>query len=171
MKSFISEDPIQFAGGTNWYSYVGNQPVNLVDPLGLEALGLEDVTTTEGLHREGPWYVNLNFNIPIAGPVGLTGGPVMGPNGLQWVVGVGVMTPGVALTGSLAEAKPGWYIAGAVGVWAGGEFGYNMSEEEFYAELGAMTPGFAFTIFYLTQPEKQLRDPCKELKRRWKGAM
>jgi RHS repeat-associated protein len=36
MKSFISEDPIGFAGGMNWYSYVGNRPVNAVDPLGLE---------------------------------------------------------------------------------------------------------------------------------------
>jgi RHS repeat-associated protein len=35
MRSFISEDPIRFAGGMNWYSYVGNRPVNLVDPLGL----------------------------------------------------------------------------------------------------------------------------------------
>jgi RHS repeat-associated protein len=35
MRSFISEDPIRFAGGMNWYAYVGNRPVNLVDPLGL----------------------------------------------------------------------------------------------------------------------------------------
>jgi hypothetical protein len=38
MKSFISEDPIQFAGGMNWYSYVGNRPTNGIDPLGLHTL-------------------------------------------------------------------------------------------------------------------------------------
>ncbi len=32
---FISEDPIQFDGGGNFYSYVSNDPVNLIDPLGL----------------------------------------------------------------------------------------------------------------------------------------
>jgi len=32
---FISEDPIRFAGGVNFYSYVTNNPVALADPLGL----------------------------------------------------------------------------------------------------------------------------------------
>ncbi len=32
---FISEDPIRFAGGNNFYAYVYGDPVNLVDPLGL----------------------------------------------------------------------------------------------------------------------------------------
>jgi RHS repeat-associated protein len=33
---FISEDPIRFVGsGTNFYGYAQNNPVNLIDPLGL----------------------------------------------------------------------------------------------------------------------------------------
>jgi len=32
---FISEDPIGFAGGGNFYGYVGNNPLNLTDPTGL----------------------------------------------------------------------------------------------------------------------------------------
>ncbi len=33
---FLSEDPIGFAGGVNFYNYVLNDPVNLTDPFGLD---------------------------------------------------------------------------------------------------------------------------------------
>ena len=36
---FISQDPIGMLGGTNLYAYVGNDPVNWVDPLGLYSFG------------------------------------------------------------------------------------------------------------------------------------
>jgi RHS repeat-associated protein len=32
---FISEDPVGFQGGVNWYAYVGNNPTGFVDPSGL----------------------------------------------------------------------------------------------------------------------------------------
>lgn len=32
---FISEDPIGFNGGMNWYAYVNNSPLNAIDPYGL----------------------------------------------------------------------------------------------------------------------------------------
>jgi RHS repeat-associated protein len=36
LQRFISEDPIRLAGGdVNYYAYVGNNPVNWIDPLGL----------------------------------------------------------------------------------------------------------------------------------------
>ena len=38
---FISKDPIGLAGGINLYSYVGNNPVNWIDPLGLFIKGCE----------------------------------------------------------------------------------------------------------------------------------
>jgi RHS repeat-associated protein len=37
LQRFISEDPLQFGGGDiNLFAYVGNDPVNEVDPLGLQ---------------------------------------------------------------------------------------------------------------------------------------
>jgi RHS repeat-associated protein len=35
MQRFISKDPVGLAGGINYYAYVGNNPVNWIDPLGL----------------------------------------------------------------------------------------------------------------------------------------
>jgi RHS repeat-associated protein/uncharacterized repeat protein (TIGR01451 family) len=38
---FITEDPLGFGGGdTNFYSYVGNDPVNSTDPLGLDGVAV-----------------------------------------------------------------------------------------------------------------------------------
>jgi RHS repeat-associated protein len=36
VQRFLSEDPLGFKGGINLFSYVGNNPVNFVDPLGLD---------------------------------------------------------------------------------------------------------------------------------------
>ncbi len=35
LQRFVSEDPIDFAGGLNLYAYVENNPINLTDPSGL----------------------------------------------------------------------------------------------------------------------------------------
>ncbi|MDI6800834.1 MAG: RHS repeat-associated core domain-containing protein [Thermodesulfovibrionales bacterium] len=37
LQRFISEDPIRLVGGINLYAYVGNNPVNKIDPMGLAA--------------------------------------------------------------------------------------------------------------------------------------
>lgn len=40
---FISEDPIGFEGGINYYAYVGNSPVNYTDPWGLQRSSCKDL--------------------------------------------------------------------------------------------------------------------------------
>jgi RHS repeat-associated protein len=38
LQRFVSEDPIKIEGGINFYEFVGNNPVNFVDPTGNAAL-------------------------------------------------------------------------------------------------------------------------------------
>jgi len=51
---FLSEDPIEFAGGSNFYAYALNRPAILVDPSGLDG------------HTWGPitWYTNQKGTSP-----------------------------------------------------------------------------------------------------------
>jgi RHS repeat-associated protein len=45
LQRFVSEDPIGFAGGINFYVYIHNQPINWVDPLGLFCVPIWSTTT------------------------------------------------------------------------------------------------------------------------------
>jgi RHS repeat-associated protein len=58
---FISQDPIGIAGGLNLYSYVDNDPVNAVDPLGLARLIVHQ--DPEGIMGQGHhfrFYIESN---------------------------------------------------------------------------------------------------------------
>jgi len=45
---FLQADPIGVAGGINLYAYVGGDPVNFTDPLGLERSAIKDVIVITG---------------------------------------------------------------------------------------------------------------------------
>jgi RHS repeat-associated protein len=51
---FISEDPVEFAGGVNFYAYVGNSPINFVDPFGLARGDWWDPRSYDFSHYD-PW--------------------------------------------------------------------------------------------------------------------
>ncbi|OLE52048.1 MAG: hypothetical protein AUG51_19830, partial [Acidobacteria bacterium 13_1_20CM_3_53_8] len=43
LSRFISEDPIGFNGGVNWYAYVENNSINTIDPSGHDGFGVDRV--------------------------------------------------------------------------------------------------------------------------------
>ncbi len=62
---FINKDPIEFDGGINMYSYVGNNPVNNNDPLGLKSCEYYDWTyNTNGGLYEGSFAPYFCEHIP-----------------------------------------------------------------------------------------------------------
>ncbi len=85
---WTNKDPIRFEGGdTNIYGYVLQNPINFIDPLGLETFGLS-------LNASVGW-----------GPGGTVGVNVVADNSgniaLQVVVGGGGDSPGASLTGNM----------------------------------------------------------------------
>jgi len=62
MQMFISKDPIEFeAGDFNFYRYVGNDPVNYVDPSGLESCECKAIshnTSTKGFSKSTKNRIN-----------------------------------------------------------------------------------------------------------------
>lgn len=59
---FLTRDPIGFAGGINQYAYVGNDPVNFVDPLGLAKFDVTlDGTAMGGVYANMGGGVRINL--------------------------------------------------------------------------------------------------------------
>jgi hypothetical protein len=62
LQRFITEDPIGFEGGVNLYSYVGNSPVMVTDPLGLKPS--PTFSPGPGIRGRGPWRGGLPGQLP-----------------------------------------------------------------------------------------------------------
>jgi RHS repeat-associated protein len=53
---FISEDPIRFSGGANFYTYVGNEPTSWIDPLGLREGSPSNLAKRAGIDKIARGY-------------------------------------------------------------------------------------------------------------------
>ena len=134
---FLTRDPLGHAGGdTNLYRFVGNNPVNFIDPWGL-------------------WYIDLNISITLFKGVGITGGALVGPEGMHPYFGGGYVSKpgGLAITWSPHDASPGWNAGFQAGALLGGQYGYSFSNRETFWEVGYVTPGYSLTGYHIWNPE------------------
>jgi RHS repeat-associated protein len=87
---WISQDPIGLAGGSNLYSYVGGNPVNFMDPMGLQTTGGTQPTGTPG-GGIPPWLA------PAVEAARQTVAPIVTEVGAAAGVAVGTVVAGAAV--------------------------------------------------------------------------
>lgn len=137
---WTAKDIVRFNGGnTNFYGYVLNTPINLIDPLGL-------------------WYVDLNATG--GSGFGGTGGIVMSEQGVSKYSGVGLTTPGIGVTLTVSNGShPKGLNLGATMVWGlvAIQWGWSPNGGIFWElGVGASIPpgiGASLTGYYVQKPE------------------
>ena len=88
---FLSEDPMRFAAGANFYGYVNGNPVNLIDPMGL--CGESD--TQDACHAQ----LSVRYG---------DGGKIFGQQHLWWWISIG--TQDWIISGTGVPSVPPLYL-------------------------------------------------------------
>jgi hypothetical protein len=146
MGSFISEDPIGLAGGINMYAYVGNAPLNFIDPRGL---------------------LYTDFNVSIGEGIGVTGGLIIDTvtGDVRFYAGGGLMAgfpASFSVTGSTSKPSTSVNVALQVAAGLAGQVGLTSPENEcgnmqfedvdWFGELGGGTPSVSLTVYGVSDP-------------------
>jgi RHS repeat-associated protein len=88
--TWISNDPLGEKAGINLKQYVYNDPVNFVDPDGLDALAATGILEAggEGLAagEAGSWFLGGNFNPVVDGAIIVGGGTILIIAGVEYFV-------------------------------------------------------------------------------------
>lgn len=127
---FTSKDPVGTLGGPNFYAYALNDPLGLMDPLGL-------------------WYIDVGFSFGFANGNGVVGGYFIGSDGVHAYAGGGYMTPGpgASLMWSPGSPSPGcWSTQVSAGYGLGGAVGYGGGSGGW--QVGLTTPGASWVDYY-----------------------
>ena len=116
LSRFISEDPIGLRGGANLYSYVGNRPTGLSDPMGTDRHdplcppAMRHGNGGPGSGGAGPGNGNGN-----GGP----GNPPWPGDGYNGPISAGVNGPGIGLRYTLDPPTNTFYITFTLGIGTG----------------------------------------------------
>jgi len=141
---YLRADPIGLSGGINIHLYALNNPINIIDMLGL-------------------WYIDFNVTVGFVG--GITAGVMVSDKGAYPYIGGGLMTgPGASVTYSPYDPIPGETVALQGGCWGGFQYGDLTSGSDIeYWELGLVTPGASLTGFYVFEDIwSSFRSDCEE---------
>jgi RHS repeat-associated protein len=134
---WLTRDPLGERGGINQYRFVGNNPVNWVDPMGLD-------------------YMDINISIGF-GLFGVTGGAMFDDNGNTYpYLGGGLMLPGfgASCTSSKDSATPGLNAGVQGGYGVAQQYGYSFADGSTFNESGIGSPGLSGTVFWVGGPYK-----------------
>jgi RHS repeat-associated protein len=168
---FLSPDPIGIAGGINLYGYVGNDPLDFSDPLGLKCgsgggpvpceacLHGPPIPQTQGPVPQGvPFHNHTDINVVIVwipGLAGFTGGLQFGQRGLAAYVGfASAISDGYSIVEGANGPTAGWAWGVSYADVSGAAFQFgrtiSSSGSDYYVERGMGAPeGANVTVYYV----------------------
>ena len=148
--AFLSKDPLGFEGGINLYSYVGNDPINLIDPYGLREWTISRKGVGVSAVIVGLSGQKVTFESNCEDGIKITQSYLVGGIGLT--VGVRISLWGDS-EGHIGETKvsqsgPDPYITGmsftgpSIGLGYGGSIGSVNMDFKSYSEAHLFTEGY-----------------------------